>query len=121
MSYVDRILACRDCSSSFTFSSGEQAFYAARGLMNQPQRCPTCRSARRGGGPGGAGSYVSYGSFASFGGRNPRQMHPATCSKCGEMTEVPFVPKESRPVFCFECFGLMRAPAPGDRRYSASA
>ena len=40
MSYVDRILVCRDCSNSFTFTSGEQSFYAARGLMNDPQRCP---------------------------------------------------------------------------------
>jgi CxxC-x17-CxxC domain-containing protein len=107
--HADRILICRDCSASFTFSAGEQSFYAERGLLNQPQRCPGCRSARRhdAGGPA-LGGYVHYGAFASFGGRSARQMHPALCSKCGQMTEVPFIPKEGRPVFCFECFGLGR-------------
>jgi len=110
MSYIDRILVCRDCSSSFTFSSGEQSFYAARGLMNDPQRCPYCRSARRGSATAkGADSYVSYGRFASFGGRSPRQMHPAVCTTCGQVTEVPFVPRVERPVFCTECFVASRA------------
>ena len=121
MSYIDRILVCRDCANSFTFSSGEQSFYAARGLMNDPQRCPTCRTARRGtGGARTPGTYVSYGRFASFGGRNPRQMHPAVCTSCGQVTEVPFVPRIDRPVFCTECFLASRANGP-DERLSASA
>jgi CxxC-x17-CxxC domain-containing protein len=108
--HADRILICRDCSTSFTFSAGEQSFYAERGLLNQPQRCPACRNARRLEAQGVAANrgYVQYGAFASFGGRSARQMHPAVCSKCGQMTEVPFLPKEGRPVFCFECFGIGR-------------
>ena len=120
MSYIDRILVCRDCSNSFTFSSGEQSFYAARGLMNDPQRCSSCRSARRGSPAKGDDRYVSYGRFASFGGRSPRQMHPAVCTTCGQLTEVPFVPRVDRPVFCTECFLASRGAA-RDQRLSASA
>ena len=122
MPYVDRILVCRECSTSFNFSGGEQTFYAARGLLNEPQRCHACRSARRQNGAGGSGAghdYVSYGAFASFGGRNPRQMHPAVCSKCGQMAEVPFVPEDGRPVFCFDCFGANRHV--GAHRFQAAS
>ncbi len=104
MPYADRILICRDCASSFAFTTGEQQFYASRGLVNDPTRCPGCRSARKAGGSPLGDGYVHYGPFASFGGRTARQMHPATCSSCGEMTEVPFVPRDDRPVFCSECY-----------------
>ena len=108
MPYVDRTLLCRDCGSPFTFSTGEQAFYTNRGLLNEPTRCGACRNARRTGvGPEIEG-YVHYGPFASFGGRTARQMHPATCTQCGQMTEVPFQPRGERPVFCVECFAKAR-------------
>src|SRR4051812_46903527 len=62
---ADTILTCRDCAQSFTFTSGEQDFYAARGY-SEPGRCPDCRAQRkaeRGSSGGGAGSgYSSYGS-----------------------------------------------------------
>ena len=109
MPYIDRLLMCRDCGSSFTFSAGEQAFYANRGLQNEPGRCPACRSARRSGLPSPfSEGYVHYGPFASFGGRTPRQMHPTICGECGQMTEVPFIPKGERPVYCSECFSKQR-------------
>ena len=112
MQYSDRTLVCRECGSNFTFQSGEQAFFAARGLLNPPARCPACRNVRKAGGSPDADGYVPYGAFASFGGRTPRQMHPATCSTCGQMTEVPFLPKDDRPVFCSECFeGVLRTAA----------
>ena len=57
--------------------------------------------------------YVDYGPCASFGGRTPRQMHPATCDRCGELTEVPFMPRGDRPVYCSECFATVR-PATED-------
>src|SRR5450432_2677936 len=47
--YRDRILTCRDCSNDFTFTVGEQEFYAGKGLTNTPSRCPSCRALRRGG------------------------------------------------------------------------
>ena len=47
MSYADQILTCRDCGQAFTFSTGEQEFYASRGFTNTPSRCPDCRAARK--------------------------------------------------------------------------
>ncbi len=111
MPFADRVLVCRDCGGNFTFTAGEQTFYASRGLNNDPARCQRCRNARRAGGcnesPLGQG-YVNYGPFASFGGRTPRQMHPATCGSCGELTEVPFLPRGDRPVYCSACFATVR-------------
>jgi hypothetical protein len=65
----DRTLTCRDCGQAFTFTAGEQAFYAERGF-SEPQRCPSCRSARKAqrasqgfdsGYSGGCGGYSSGG------------------------------------------------------------
>ena len=45
----------------------------------------------------------SGGGFRSdFGG--PREMHKAVCADCGKDCEIPFKPKEDRPVYCKECF-----------------
>jgi CxxC-x17-CxxC domain-containing protein len=106
--YVDRILICRDCGSSFAFTAGEQTFFASRGLANEPSRCSPCRNSRKAGGATAPETYVHYGAAASFGGRTPRQMHPAICGACQQMTEVPFVPRGSRPVLCSECFKLAK-------------
>ena len=109
MPNIDKILVCRECGLSFTFSAGEQTFYATRGLANAPSRCQSCRAARKNNGSSAIiDGYVHYGPFASFGGRSARQMHPATCTTCSQTTEVPFVPKDGRPVYCAECFGMMR-------------
>lgn len=32
------------------------------------------------------------------------EMHKAKCADCGAECEVPFVPKEGRPVFCRACY-----------------
>jgi len=37
-----------------------------------------------------------------FGG--PREMHDAVCSECGKQCQVPFKPREGKPVFCKDCF-----------------
>ena len=49
-----------------------------KGLMNEPTRCQSCRSARRASQSTleQNDGYVRYGNFASFGGKTPRQMHP---------------------------------------------
>ena len=36
--------------------------------------------------------------------RRPREMHKATCGDCGNECEVPFKPKDARPVYCNDCF-----------------
>jgi CxxC-x17-CxxC domain-containing protein len=35
-------------------------------------------------------------------------MHPATCSRCGKETEVPFQPTNGKPVYCSDCFRAAR-------------
>lgn len=90
----DKTLRCRDCDQDFIFSAGEQEFYAQKGLMNEPGRCPTCRTARRSGSrPAGA----------------PREMHPVTCAECGQAAMVPFLPQQNKPVYCSACFERVRA------------
>jgi CxxC-x17-CxxC domain-containing protein len=106
MSYADKTLACRDCGTNFVFTSGEQEFYASRGLQNEPSRCPECRAARRsgqsrtGGGGGGEHSYQQ------------REMYSVTCASCGQPAQVPFQPRGDKPVYCSDCFSRMR----GNRR-----
>ncbi|MEO7295886.1 MAG: CxxC-x17-CxxC domain-containing protein [Candidatus Limnocylindria bacterium] len=35
-------------------------------------------------------------------------MHDATCARCGNETQVPFRPTGARPVYCSDCFRMMR-------------
>ena len=96
MSFQDKSLQCADCGQEFTFTAGEQEFYASRGLQNEPRRCPDCRRARKTERRGDSG----------FGSR--RQMFPAICAECGKDTEVPFEPREDRPVYCSDCYSRIR-------------
>jgi CxxC-x17-CxxC domain-containing protein len=93
--YQDKNLKCRECGADFIFTSGEQSFYAEKGLVNEPQRCPTCRSNRR--------------RERSAGG--PKEMHPVICAACGIETTVPFLPRNNRPVYCSSCFDKVRSGA----------
>ncbi len=101
---VDTTLTCRDCGQAFTFTSGEQEFYASRGF-SEPTRCPDCRAARKAerGGGGGGGSYGGGGGYGG-GSRGPRQMYSAVCSGCGKEAQVPFEPRGDKPVYCSDCF-----------------
>ncbi|MFC2057017.1 zinc-ribbon domain-containing protein [Chloroflexota bacterium] len=47
MSFDDKTIQCIDCSTSFTFSAGEQEFFASKGFTNEPKRCPECRRANK--------------------------------------------------------------------------
>ena len=104
--YQDRILTCRDCSQEFTFTAGEQEFFATKGLTNAPGRCPECRKARRNG---------------PSSGQRPRggtgEQHDAICATCGKPTTVPFIPREDRPVYCSDCFQEQRASRPSNDSY----
>jgi len=53
------------------------------------------------GGPRGHGRSFGGGFGGSFG---ERKMHKVTCSDCGQEAEVPFEPKEGRPVYCRDCY-----------------
>jgi CxxC-x17-CxxC domain-containing protein len=118
----DRTLTCRDCGQEFVFTAGEQAFYQERGF-SEPQRCPSCRQARKAqrsssgydaGGYGGGGYSAGGGGGGGYS-SGPRQMYPATCSNCGKPTEVPFLPRNEKPVYCRECFQERRESS---QRYS---
>ena len=98
--YQDKTLVCRDCGQEFIFSAGEQEFFATKGLQNEPGRCPNCRISRRqsqgqGGGARGAGG--------------AREMTTVTCSSCGQPAQVPFVPRNDKPVYCSDCFSKQRS------------
>ena len=101
---ADTTLTCRDCGQVFTFTSGEQDFYASRGF-SEPSRCADCRAARKAQRDGSGSSYDSYGSSSSYGGgRAAREMFSATCSSCGKEAQVPFQPSGDKPVYCSSCF-----------------
>jgi len=99
MSYADKTLTCSDCSTGFTFSASEQEFFASKSFTHDPGRCPDCRAARKvqRGGNG-------YGNGGNGGYRQQREMHPAVCASCGTSTQVPFEPREGRPVYCSNCY-----------------
>ena len=47
MSFDDKSIQCSNCGITFTFSAGEQEFFAGKGFTNEPKRCPQCRRARK--------------------------------------------------------------------------
>ncbi|HBE14191.1 MAG TPA: zinc-binding protein [Clostridiales bacterium] len=85
--YKDKTIVCKDCGTEFTFTASEQEFFAEKGFTNEPQRCKACRTARK------------------YDGRSaPKEMFPAVCAECGKKTQVPFRPRDDRPIYCSECF-----------------
>ena len=47
MSFSDKSIQCSDCRTTFTFTTGEQEFFASKGFTNEPKRCPQCRKAKK--------------------------------------------------------------------------
>ena len=76
MAFEDKTLVCKECGKEFTFTAGEQEFYAEKGFEN---------------------------------GGEQRQMYKVVCAECGKETEVPFEPKNDRPVYCRDCFNKRKA------------
>jgi CxxC-x17-CxxC domain-containing protein len=92
MAFEDKTLICRDCGNEFIFTAGEQEFFAEKGFENEPQRCKDCRVARR----------------ASRNSGRSREMFTVICAACGAEAQVPFQPKDDRPVYCRDCFESRR-------------
>lgn len=90
----DKTLVCAECGKEFTFTAGEQEFYASRGLLNEPKRCPDCRTSRR------------RERREGYGGSRPS--YSVVCASCGQETTVPFEPTEGRPVYCRDCYARMK-------------
>jgi len=95
--FVDRTLTCRDCAEPFVFTAGEQTFFASKGLVHDPARCPSCRATAR---------------RARTTADGPREYHAAICSGCGGQARVPFAPRPDKPVYCSACFEQVRAATP---------
>ena len=96
MDYEDKTLECVECGASFIFSADEQELFASRGFTNEPKRCLQCRESRkqqRGG---------------DYGYNRPRQMFDAVCASCGGECQVPFEPRQGRPVYCSDCYAKMK-------------
>jgi len=55
-------------------------------------------------------SYDKYGGGSRRYDSGPREMHKIKCSDCGAESEVPFKPREGRPVYCQTCFQKHRPP-----------
>ena len=48
------------------------------------------------------GGNMGYQGGGGFGGS--REMHKAVCSECKKECEVPFKPREDRPIYCKDCY-----------------
>jgi CxxC-x17-CxxC domain-containing protein len=103
MSFVDKSIKCSDCGSDFTFSMSEQEFFAEKGYTNDPKRCRLCRANRMVQG-NGSSAYSGYS-------QPRRQMFPAVCAECGKGTELPFEPRDGRPVYCRDCYSKIKPSA----------
>ncbi len=100
MPLTDKTIICRDCGRQFVFTVGEQEFFTQKGFTNDPSRCPECRAVRK--------TTRHEGYFNNGRGRPQREMYPAVCARCGRDTEVPFQPRDGRPVYCTECYRAVR-------------
>jgi len=61
---ADKTINCKDCGADFIFTESEQAFYAEKGFENEPQRCASCRAAKKAQNRGfGGGNRNSGGGF----------------------------------------------------------
>jgi CxxC-x17-CxxC domain-containing protein len=91
MAFQDKTLTCKDCGADFVFTAGEQEFYAEKGFENEPARCRECREAKKRSREGERQT-------------TQKEMHEVVCAECGVHTQVPFKPRQDRPVYCRDCF-----------------
>lgn len=94
MDFQDKQLTCKDCSKEFTWSAGEQKFYADKGLQNPPGRCQDCRKQMKDQ-------------------KANRPKYQITCKDCGKQDEVNFEPRNPNDVLCSECFSKKRQSETG--------
>ncbi|MGV7226507.1 MAG: CxxC-x17-CxxC domain-containing protein [Nitrosopumilus sp.] len=95
---------CGDCGNEcqVPFQPKEDRPVYCRECFQNHKPAPRQGGGRFGGRSGGFGGDRG----SRFGRRDdrPREMHDAKCGDCGTDTQVPFKPKEDRPVYCRECF-----------------
>ena len=90
---------CGDC--------GKECEVPFEPKQDRPVYCTDCfqkhRPQNRGRSGGRGGSRFGGRGGSGFN-RRPREMHKATCGDCGKECEVPFEPRQDKPVYCNECF-----------------
>jgi len=84
--FQDKKIRCLECNQEFTWTAGEQRFYAEKGLKNTPKSCPSCRS--------------KHGREDSI---------EVICEKCGSKGHIKVKKQEvkqirNKPVICQKCF-----------------
>ena len=85
MSFTDKEIICRDCGTAFVWSAGEQEFFAEKGLVNTPTRCPICRKKKE----------VKHTFQTSY---------DIACAECGKKGQSPIKPPESKNILRQTCF-----------------
>ena len=118
MFFADKSLTCKDCQNSFLFTAGEQDFYASKGLVHEPGRCPDCRNRRK-----TQAIALNLPSVSAPGAIPPKlvDVSAATCAECGKETTVPFRPRLARPVYCKECYNVHKATEAAEAAKAAEA
>lgn len=91
--YQPRTLGCIDCDAQFTFTPGEQAYFAEQGLAS-PKRCKDCRAERK----------RLKDERARMGAAESAAGYDAICAKCGAPFKLPFPPARQRAYYCRPCF-----------------
>lgn len=118
---------CANCQESFLVPPAERQFRRERGLAD-PRECPKCRKTLRAARNtelvslyqrSDALSFMETALPASRGGESrtqrpasrsnvSRQRYNTVCAACGKETQVPFVPRGDRPVYCRDCFNARK-------------
>lgn len=94
--FVDRAIACIDCSKEFIWTVGEQIFFRDKQLQNPPKRCKECKQAKN--------ERLAAIALAQASGVKQRIEVQVSCARCSTTTTVPFYPSQGRPVYCRSCF-----------------
>ena len=85
MEFVDKTLKCKECGKDFTWTAGEQQFFADKGFRNKPTRCKDCRKVNRQ--------------------KVEAEYFKIVCSSCQQIGEALFKPSDpAAEIFCKNCF-----------------
>jgi len=101
---------CADCGNECQIPfkpKDDRPVYCRECFQNhKPERRSGGYGGRSGGYGGRSGGYGRNDRGCRFGRRDdrPREMFDAKCADCGNECQIPFKPKDDRPVYCTECF-----------------
>ena len=90
---TDKVLTCATCKVTFLFTADEQEFFREKRFINEPRHCLKCRVKK------------------ASGSIRPHQFAEVICADCGHVANVPFNPRQGRPVYCRGCFTRDHNPA----------